>query len=212
MMVKVVGVADIHGYFAERCKVPAEACLVLIAGDVTKDGDSREAVVDLNRQFADWAKKYPDAKFVMIAGNHDKFLQKHYAEMDLGSAATFLCDSGCTTVGGLKVYGTSWCPGHSQIFECAPGFRQMMFAKIPGGLDVLITHAPPMIAGNDKFQDKDMCMPELTDRIILMEDPPKVIVCGHLHPASGAEGDVVCKNGKKVRVYNVAKITKEIVI
>lgn len=33
--------ADVHGCFAERCKVPEGPCLVLIAGDVSKDGDSR---------------------------------------------------------------------------------------------------------------------------------------------------------------------------
>jgi len=100
---KIMAVADIHGKFLERCKIPDEPCVVLVAGDVSKDGDGSDSVRDLNGWFSDWGTRYPAATFVVIGGNHDKFLQKYYGEMDLGPNTTFLCDSAYTTSDGLNL-------------------------------------------------------------------------------------------------------------
>ena len=198
MNIRIYAIADIHGDF-NLFSIPQDAQLVLIAGDVSVNGHGDEAVKHLNQKFKNWHDQHPQTKFCFIGGNHDRFLQKHYKDMQLPDGFTFLCDSQ-TQVDGIRLYGTSWCSGKTQIFECAPGFRDMQFAKIPEGLDVLISHAPPSITESTKFSNP-FCLEELTQCVMTMAHPPKVIVCGHYHDGSGAEYKMTCGT----RVINVAR-------
>jgi len=86
---------------------------------------------------------------VVIPGNHDfLFLPNNLKHVDK-SPKNFhlLIDSACE-IDGIKFYGSPWVTGlNAWAFNTDK--QKEYFSSIPEGLDMLITHSPPRIAGID---------------------------------------------------------------
>lgn len=159
-------------------------------GDFTWKGRPQEI-----QSFNDWLGTLPFKKsnILVCAGNHDMMLEDdpERAEAMLTNC-TYLKDSG-TTIDGISFYGSPWQPVfHNWAFNLERGSEEMkaVWAKIPTGVDVLITHAPP----NGVM---DLCSDHL-DRTklvnvgckILRDEvfnrvKPKVHCFGHIHSGYG---------------------------
>ena len=59
------------------------------------------------------------------------------------------------------------------------------WASIPEGLDILVTHGPPMGILDRTATDEAVGCEALRDRIAAMERPPRLHVFGHIHEAYG---------------------------
>ena len=211
-----MAVSDLHGRLMGL--EPQGADVVVIAGDIAPlrrrgpwhVNDQKKWI---NKTFKEWTASYPDIRFVVVPGNHDYFPVAHTffpdVENDWGYEfspnVNFLIDSG-VEIGGVKFYGSPWIPiiSHLWAFEAEPDELKDWFSKIPAGLDVLVTHAPPFIPECDvdrslQTNSRHFGSPELTEAIA--EKQPRFVFCGHIH--SGQHGGVDFGSSK---IYNVARV------
>lgn len=179
--VRVALISDTHGRH-ERLALP-EADLLVHGGDVTWHGKQAELV-----RFLDWfaSRREAPAK-VFIAGNHD-----FCCEEDPGAVRRLAAERGvvyldddAASVAGLRLWGS----------PVTPFFRDMAFnrsrgegirahwAKVPAGLDVLVTHTPPAGLGDRTWFGMRVGCADLLARV--REVRPRVHVYGHIHEGRG---------------------------
>lgn len=182
---KIAAISDLHGYFP---KIPDEAEIVLIAGDICPFVIPRLQYVWLEGNFKPWLKSL-DRPVFACAGNHDwPFYSKSHADlrekidkMDL--PWTYLEDSGAEYK-GLKIWGTPW---QLEFYDWAFNLKEYELANkwflIPEDTDILISHSPPFGFGDQTARGEMVGSPSLTDKI--REVSPKLCVFGHIHPGRG---------------------------
>jgi predicted phosphohydrolase len=191
MTVRVVAVADQHGLLP-----PVPACdVLLVAGDLCPlaDHSSKAQRAFLEGPFNDWLEAAPAGEIVGIAGNHDLLAARDH-ELLPGLPWTYLLDSR-TTAGGLAIWGTPWCPTYGDwAFMESEELLERRYAAIPDGLDVLLTHGPPLGACDRALRGIDAGSAALRDAILRAQ--PAVCVFGHIHEGRGraAIGDTQCLN------------------
>ena len=176
---KVVLISDTHN----RCEgsfVP-DGDLLIHAGDLTMGGKLSEMA-----QAVAWLESLPHPHKVVIAGNHDFCLQN-------GDPATkWLKDAGIhylqdeeVTVDGLRIWGAPWQPWFNDwAFNLPRG--EALKAKwdlIPSGIDVLVTHGPPLGLGDRTQEGAEVGCNELLGALDRVQ--PKLHVFGHIHEARG---------------------------
>lgn len=135
---KIDAISDCHG-----CKPALHGGdLLVVAGDLTANDTLLE-----HSDVLDWLYKQDYTHKVIIAGNHDKFLQKNpnfYCETNFH----YLCDS-YVELDGMLIYGSPWSLTFRGInpkctaFTCREDDMRRHYAKIPWSTDILITHEPP---------------------------------------------------------------------
>lgn len=85
---------------------------------------------------------------------------------------------------GLKIWGSPW---QLRFFDWAFNLDEpelaAKYAKIPGDVDVIVSHGPPLGAGDLSSRGKPLGSPSLTAAIERIR--PKLLVAGHIHPAYG---------------------------
>lgn len=209
----VYAISDLHGQLPE---VPRDADALLIVGDICPDfatstekarmgaldkGGARQADW-LDTEFRAWLAPLfaRNCRVVAIWGNHD-FVGEHPSLVpDL--PWTLLQDSETTLNlpgGPLRAYGTPWVPGLPYwAFYARDEALEARARMIPEGLDVLMTHGPPLGAGDfiptsPKQREKygNYNGTHVGDRALKNELPakdPLVTVCGHIHEARGVYG------------------------
>lgn len=179
---KVIYVSDTHGGH-DFVKVP-EGDILIHAGDFS--GMGREQDV---RSFAEWIRKLPHKHKIVIAGNHDVSFARmpELARTWLGDSCTYLENSG-VEIEGLKIWGS---PHHSffdnsgtWVFGVRAGQEaEEAWAKIPEGLDILLTHGGPAgILDYDSSGNRTGCNQLLN---AVKKVKPKVHVFGHIHEQGG---------------------------
>lgn len=178
--VQIACISDTHMRHAAIRPVPAD--LVVHAGDFTKRGTLAEAD-DLLAWLGDW----PAPHKVLIAGNHDLFAEREPERLRSLAASrgiTYLCDEG-TTVAGLSIWGSPWTPRFaSMAFNLDRGPElAARWARIPSGLDLLITHGPPRGIGDRMALGLRVGCRDL--RAAVARARPRVHIFGHIHEGAG---------------------------
>lgn len=203
---QLYAVSDIHHTGIDAVDTNTHGT-IMIAGDFMDKAKHHEDFKDaekwFNEDFKKWCAKHQNQNIVIIGGNCDKWLYENRDKVEWPSNVTYLDDS-AAEVNGMKVYGTSWCPRNlNGAWEVDSKDLEKEFAKIPEGLDVLITHAPPRIEGSDIDHDNEFDRhfgsPELTKAIL--EKKPKLVLCGHVHSGSHKPvkiGDTIVMNVSRV--------------
>lgn len=216
---RIMSTSDLHGKLEGLD--PKGADVVVIAGDIAPLrgrgpwhlNDQRKWI---NKQFRNWTASFPDVRFVVIPGNHDFFPIAHLLYNDMGidwdygfsPNVNFLVDS-AVEIDSVKFYGTPWVPiiSYSWAFEEEPDNLTRRFSKIPAGLDVLVTHSPPHIPGNDvdrslQTNSQHFGSAELTEAIL--KKSPRLVFCGHIH--TGLHGGIDLESS---RIYNVSRLDED---
>jgi Icc-related predicted phosphoesterase len=174
---RVVAISDTHGqHFG--LTIP-DADLLIHAGDICMYGNLREL-----EMFNNWAAGLP-MPVVCIAGNHDLDLEiKPDEAKSLLTDVIYLQDEE-TTVAGLRIYGAPWSPtffNWSFMLDRGPQIRSK-WEKIPHGLDILVTHGPPMYKCDRTNDGQNVGCEDL--REIVYDRLPRYHVFGHIHPGRG---------------------------
>jgi Icc-related predicted phosphoesterase len=179
-MTRVALVSDTHGKH-DRLIVPA--CDLLVhCGDFSRRGRRDE----LDAALA-WLARQPAAARVLVAGNHDHVCEHDPAATRAACAAAgvvYLRDEPAS-VAGLSLYGSPVTPAfRSLAFNRERGAEiRAHWDKIPGGLDLLITHGPPRGLGDRVFFGAHVGCADLLAAV--RRARPRVHVYGHIHEARG---------------------------
>lgn len=170
--IKILQISDTHNKHNELTNLP-EADIIIHCGDFTELGTEEETL-----DFLNWFIELSYKHKIFITGNHDLCLWDAEAIEDLPENIHFLQDRGCE-IEGIKFFGLAY--NHSERL-------------IPSGIDVLITHEPPIMIldessgthwGNTPLRNK------------VMEIQPRYHLFGHAHDAYGIKKmeSIVFSNG-----------------
>lgn len=174
----LVLISDTHMYH-DAHPVPA-GDLLIHAGDLTHMGLPEQIAV-CDAFFA----RQRHAHKIVIAGNHDFLFERRPREAQaLIKHATYLEDSG-TVAAGLRVWGSPWQPWfYDWAFNLrTEAERAEKWARMPDGIDVLVTHSPPYGIGDLCDNGQRPGCKALLRRVL--EVKPRLHVFGHIHEDRG---------------------------
>lgn len=182
-MTRIVAISDTHSLH-DRVTVP-DGDILVHAGDHCGRG-----VLSHSIDFAGWLYRQPHHHKVIVAGNHDEWIQRRPGEARALFAAngiTYLQDSG-TTIAGLRFWGSPWQPEFCDWAFNLPRGEALRekWALIPDDTDVLITHGPPrglLDKVRPPHEDSRVGCEELRKAVERIE--PKLHIFGHIHESAG---------------------------
>ncbi|CAE7341478.1 Mpped1 [Symbiodinium necroappetens] len=190
-----------------RLSLPSGDVLIH-CGDFSNEGTEEECA-----DFCRWASQQPFRHKLLVCGNHDltcdeSWYQEHWqawhesfqspervAAMLEEAGITVLAGSGrALRIAGVCFYGSPWQPRQPKVRRpMAFGLRRGAelkeeWAKIPTGIDVLLTHTPPAnildIADHTGRQGQSIGCEELAKAVSQRTDVA-VHVFGHVHGSYG---------------------------
>lgn len=187
---KICAISDIHGRLNVKIK---KSDVLLISGDVSPLSLQRNMMLMegwMAASFIPWCESQPVDKVILIAGNHDFYLQDRadlFRKQIQGTKIVYLQDEEFiyrkdeTT--SYKIYGTPWCKYfYNWAFMIDDEELTEKFSMIPNDIDILLTHDCP-------YGYNDICFNNGTHigNIPLMEaikdKQPRYVFTGHLHSA-----------------------------
>jgi Icc-related predicted phosphoesterase len=178
---RIVAVADTHLFERDLGPLP-EGDVLVHAGDLCRRGDLAELA-----RAAAWLKAQPHRHKVVVAGNHDwPFADApEEARALLGPQIRYLEDSG-VAIGGLRFWGSPWQPEFNGWAFNLPRGRALAqkWARIPAGVDVLVTHGPPEGLGDRSSSAGRQGCADLRARVGRVR--PRLHLFGHIHEDGGA--------------------------
>ncbi len=221
---RIAALSDLHGYLPS---VP-ECDLLIVAGDLCVDqiGTSHAAVAHdqqerwFDRYVRPWFLQAPASHKVMTWGNHDWCGEDgDFADDMPGRAkngALQIVVDGETSVplvnshsaaGSLRIWATPWSNAFMDwAFMKKPEELAEIYALIPEGIDILVSHQPPLGYGDlsvlrGSGQSEHHGSRELLAAIKRVR--PKLVVCGHIHEGHGRyEYD-------GIPIYNVSVVDEQ---
>lgn len=186
---KIVCISDTHNKH-KQIEVP-EGDILIHAGDLSSRG-RLEAI----EAFNEYLGILPHTHKVIIAGNHDfGFEREPEAARELITNAVYLEDEE-VTVEGVRIYGSPWQPWfHNWAFNLRRGEEiRRKWEMIPEGIDILVTHGPPLGHGDQVFHGERVGCHDLLKAIEQIK--PRYHVFGHIHEGYGitSNGDTTFVN------------------
>ncbi|RJE17653.1 Calcineurin-like phosphoesterase, partial [Aspergillus sclerotialis] len=195
--ISIVCVSDTHN---SQPKLP-EGDILIHAGDLTQSGSLAEL-----RSSVNWLRTQSHPIKVVIAGNHDFLLDasrdNSSSSSDKAAAAAAAAASEresidwgdiiylenkettitCPNGRNLRIYGSPFSPRHGNwAFQYPRGYDIWSSIRIPEGIDILVTHAPPR-AHLDLLGLGCVYLLRALWRV-----RPRVHVFGHVHEGAGVE-------------------------
>jgi Icc-related predicted phosphoesterase len=199
----IIHISDLHGYLPTN--LPSGDVLV-ISGDLSPlniQGNLSKMNTWVTNTFKPWLEQLPYREKIVIAGNHDFFLQENKWQRALSEFCTYLHNSS-VEIDGVKFFGSP-CVPHLKgwAFAKSEDDLKSVWRKIPDDTDIFITHTPPHGAcdwlptntakfafGQQKWINPEegrvhVGSPSLRERIL--EVRPRYVFCGHIHEAYGVD-------------------------
>lgn len=180
-MKKFVVISDTHNKHNQITKDLGSGDFIIHAGDITSMGYQGEVT-----DFLNWFSQLDFEHKIFIAGNHDFWFETNddIAGVFKDRGVHYLYDT-MVELDNIKIYGSPWQP---RFFDWAfnvdrgPKIAEK-WAKIPEGLDVLITHGPPFGILDDTVQGQRVGCQDLLFKVL--EVKPRYHIFGHIHYAYG---------------------------
>ena len=185
---RVVCMSDLHnewtgGTLQAKDINALKGNLLLIAGDIV----SGTGNVAQYKSFAAWLGHLNFERIIAIPGNHDVLM-----EVDFDKSAglfshdprvTFL-DQETVEYRGLKIYGEPRQPAFYNWAYNVPRDRmKRVWDKVPKDTDILLTHGPPLGAGDLTLRGPRVgCEYQ---REWILKNEPRLVVHGHIHYSAG---------------------------
>lgn len=161
----------------------SECDLLIFAGDCMGTGYNEDEL----ENFLEWFNEQPSTYKIMVAGNHDRFIEDHpkdFRIMMRSYPGILYLDNQNTSIEGLQIYGTPY----QRIFggwafNRSEDELERLFGDIPKDTDILVSHAPAY-GVLDKFNGIHLGEKALGNRISSMSNL-KLHVHGHIHGPGG---------------------------
>jgi Icc-related predicted phosphoesterase len=177
-VLRLVLLGDTHELH-RKVEVPGGDILIHV-GDFTMFSKNMTAVADFNT----WLGELPHHRKILVPGNHEYFLEAHPSNQSMLNNATVLINESIEA-DGLRVWGSPVTPLYGGAFGLSSAEdRKRLYAQIPQGTDVLITHGPPYgILDSAPGSGIHSGCRELLEAVLRIR--PKLHVFGHIHGAYG---------------------------
>lgn len=187
---RIVALSDTHLHHRDLT-VP-DGDVLVHAGDFSNRGTFGDL-----RDFAEWFLDQPHRHKVFTPGNHDLVCEDNslsYIKTIFPGVHVLYHET--VVIDGVNFFGSPWSaeiyPGSPWSFSHpkseSSDFSARLWAQIPDGVDVLITHGPPygvldLVASAFKGEDPHVGDKNLLARV--REINPKVHIFGHIHEQGG---------------------------
>lgn len=178
---KIVCISDTHNKHA-AIKIPT-GDLIIHAGDFTEAGTRAETL-----NFLNWFSSLPHTHKILVAGNHDFFLEKNTSSLHdiIPPNIHYLQDSG-VCIDHINFWGAPYTRGNgSWAFNIKRGEEiGKHWDLIPGNTNFLITHTPPFRILDELDNKKHIGCDMLRQRVKQIN--PAYHIFGHNHNDYGIE-------------------------
>lgn len=190
--IAIVCISDTHN---TQPDIP-DGDILIHAGDLTQSGSFQELQAALS-----WLSTLPHTTKIVIAGNHELLLDPALDDLS-GQVALerarlnwgdiiYLENSEITITHSsgrqLRIYGSPYSTRHGDWAFQYPRNRDVWASSVPDGIDVLITHGPPL----GHLDLLKFGCPYLLHTLWRVR--PRLHVFGHIHEGSGT--DVILYDG-----------------
>jgi Icc-related predicted phosphoesterase len=176
---RIVAMADTH-MFHDTLDVP-DGDVLVHAGDMTATG-SLEELRTVNAFLA----ALPHRHKLIVAGNHDRALEREPAEARAVLTAGTYLEGDTVEIEGVRFWGGPWQPEFfSWAFNVPRGEGlARLWAQIPADTDVVVTHGPPLGIGDVAGEPHHhVGCADLLHRMMVLR--PRLHVFGHIHQSRG---------------------------
>lgn len=180
---KIVCIADLQG-MCDRIypSLLPKGDMLIIAGDLTARGGI-EPLKEVNNWLGTLEYKYK----IVVAGNHDLGLNGDIDGHEIFTNAIYLQDE-LVEIEGLKIYGSPVNEMNELKYNgwvfCYPDYIREVVKKFPQGLDILITHGPPLGILDKLARDfRHVGSPDILETV--RDIKPKYHIFGHIHESAG---------------------------
>lgn len=178
---KIVCISDTHNRH-NLIDIPT-GDLIIHAGDFTEAGTKAETI-----KFLSWFSSLPHTHKILVAGNHDFYLEKMAASIQevIPDNIHYLKDNGIC-IENIKFWGAPYTRGNgSWAFNKNSGEEIMEhWDLIPNDTDFVITHSPPFKILDELDNKRHIGCDRLRQRI--KEVGPYYHIFGHNHNDYGIE-------------------------
>ena len=176
-------ISDLHGFQPTL----EGGDLLIVAGDCTALDHTHQW-----KHFLLWLKAQKYRKKILIAGNHDGFLERFPpGKSDCEEVGfEYLQDSG-TAFEGITIWGSPWTPEFCKWHFMLPRGEKLRekWSLIPPFVDILITHGPPYgvldDVGDQSSRVRDSNQGCVDLRMAQGIIQPRLHVFGHIHEGYG---------------------------
>jgi Icc-related predicted phosphoesterase len=178
MKSRIVAISDTH-HLHRTLHIP-DGDVLVHAGDLTRRGELADV-----RDFNAWLGTLPHEHKLVVAGNHDFCFEDDPAAAEpLLTNCTYLLDK-AITLRGLTFYGSPWQPWfYNWAFNLPRGPEiRAKWDLIPAGIDVLITHGPPIGFRDKTYTGEHVGCADLLAAVRRVR--PKMHIFGHIHEGYG---------------------------
>lgn len=190
---KICSIADLHGILPE-----IEKCdTLLIAGDISPlHIQTNMPAMDywMKKTFVNWVKQLPTDKVILVAGNHDFYLQKcgklTISEIEsLCEGKLHYLENISTTIDNITIFGTPYCHMFGNWpFMLLDSQLEEKYLNIPDKIDIVLSHDAPYGVSDICFDvpthKNDRHFGNYPLRKRLLEIDYKYCVHGHLHSSN----------------------------
>ncbi|WBL26015.1 metallophosphatase domain-containing protein [Zunongwangia sp. HGR-M22] len=178
---RLVSISDTHNKH-EDLQLP-DADILIHCGDFTEGGSKKETL-----NFLEWFSKQPHTHKILVAGNHDFYLEKHQQEISniIPNNIIYLEDSGIN-IKGINFWGSPYTPSNvNWAFALERGKRiKEKWNMIPEDTHILITHTPPYSIHDESIEYKNIGCEELLKKVVDIK--PRFHLFGHVHDDFGSK-------------------------
>jgi len=221
--VRIVALSDQHGYLPEI----APCDLLILAGDICPDRfgpflamhDPDQQKAWFNRKVRPWLAKSPATHKISTWGNHDWCGQACEFRHESPTAASttelqIVVDEATSVPAGdrvgppsLTIWATPWSNQFMNwAFMKPPAELVEVYAAIPAGIDILVSHQAPYGYGDRYYDPSSGNVQHLGSRELLAaidRVKPRLVICGHIHDGYGRyEYD-------SIPIYNVSVVDEQ---
>lgn len=176
-------ISDTHEYH-NWFEIPENIDIVVHSGDATNSKNPTKNAKKM-KEFMEWFSGLPIKHKVFVPGNHDSSIEAGiFDKEDFSDAGIHLLHNSSVKIEGKLFWGSAHCPMYCNwSFMLEKEDMPAIWAEIPEGVDVLVTHTPPrnildLTHNHDGSIDVCGC-PSLWSRVVELQ--PKLHLFGHIH-------------------------------
>jgi Icc-related predicted phosphoesterase len=179
MDINVTVISDTHCRHGEL-KLPA-GDLLIHCGDLFEFGFENDRQI---AEMDEWFGRQRFERILCTGGNHDIDVETALAERTQPFRNAWFLHDETVEFRGLKIHGAPWVndlPGHA-FYKDHDDLKEA-WARVPEGLDILITHTPPAGILDTSSRGRSYGCRALAEAMPRIA--PRVHVFGHVHASRG---------------------------